>query len=176
VQVSPRAGVPRSGFVYRRGFNAATPGLLSLVRGDQFLALGRFDQALAEYEASVAAGHPDLPVARWKLAHGYLRSNRVVEAVALLEPLRETHPDVVEVATGLGFARYFQGRFEDAAAHLEHAVGLRPPEAPVLNILGDSLARLGRTEEARAAMERSLAIQPDQPEVAERLKELGEGL
>ncbi len=176
VQVSPRAGVPRSGFVYRRGFHAATPGLLSLVRGDQFLALGRFDQALAEYEASVSAGNPDLPVARWKLAHGYLRSNRVAEAVELLEPLRETHPDVVEVATGLGFARYFQGRFEDAAAHLEHAIGLRPPEAPVLNILGDSLARLGRIEEARAAMERSLSIQPDQPEVAERLKELGEGL
>ncbi len=172
VQVSPRAGVPRSGFVYRRGFNTGTPGLLALVRGDQFAALGRFPQALAEYQAAVEAENPNLPDARWKLAHGYLRSNRVDEAVTLLEPLLETHPDVVEVSTGLGFGRYFQGRFEEATTHLEHAVSLRAPNAPLLNILGDSLARVGRIEEARAAMERSLEVEPDQPEVEARLKEL----
>ncbi len=174
IQVSPRAGVPRSGFVYRRGFNTATPGLLALVRGDQFAALGRFPQALAEYEAAAAADNPNLPDARWKLAHGYLRSNRVDEAMALLEPLRETHPDVMEVSTGLGFGRYFQGRFEEAASHLQHAVSLRPPNPALLNILGDSLARAGRIEEARAAMERSLEMEPDQPEVAARLEELRE--
>ncbi len=174
IQVSPRAGVPRSGFVYRRGFNAGTPGLLALVRGDQFAALQRFEPALAEYETAVAAGNPDLPAAQWKLAHGYLRSGRVEKASALLEPLLESHPDVVEVSTGLGFARYFRGRFEEAVTHLQHAISLRAPNPPLLNILGDSLARVGRIDEAKAAMERSLEMDPNQPALRERLKEIAE--
>ena len=127
LQVSPRAGVPRAGFVYRRGFNAETPGLLALVRGDQFVALSRYDEALREYEAAVAAGNPDLPVARWKLAHGYLQSTRVAEAAALLDPMAEAFADVFEVASGLGFVRYFEGKFDQSVEHLERAATLRTP-------------------------------------------------
>ena len=173
LQVSPRAGVPRAGFVYRRGFNAETPGLLALVRGDQFVALSRYDEALREYEAAVAAGNPDLPVARWKLAHGYLQSTRVAEAAALLDPMAEAFADVFEVASGLGFVRYFEGKFDQSVEHLERAATLRTPGPQLLNVLGDAYARTGRLPEARATFERSLEMNPDQPLLRERLAEIG---
>ena len=172
LQVSPRAGVPRAGFVYRRGFNAETPGLLPLVRGDQYAAMSRFDEALAEYERSVAAGNPQLPVSRWKLAHGYLRRNRVVEAAALLEPMAEPFADVPEVASGLGFVRFLQGRIVESVEHLEHAMTLRTPGPPLLNVLGDAYALVGRTEDARAIFGRSLELEPNQPALRQRLAEL----
>lgn len=174
IQVSPRAGVPRSGFVYRRGFNAGVPGLLSLVRGDQFLALLRFEEALAEYEAAVAAENPQLPAARWKLAHGYLQMGRPEDARTLLEPMEEAFPDSPEVATGLGFVRFFEGRFDESIAQLERANGLRAPTPAVLNVLGDAYARTGRLDDARRTFERSLELNADQPALKERLATLGD--
>lgn len=174
IQVSPRAGVPRSGFVYRRGFNAGVPGLLSLVRGDQFLALLQFEDALAEYEAAVAAENPQLPAARWKLAHGYLQMGRPQDAKTLLEPMEEAFPDSPEVATGLGFVRFFEGRFDESIAQLERANGLRAPTPAVLNVLGDAYARTGRLDDARRTFERSLELNADQPALKERLATLGD--
>ncbi len=172
VSVSPRAGVPRAGFMLRRGFNAATPGLLPLIRGDQFLALGRYDEALAEYEAAVRAGNPQLPNARWKLAHGYLNTGRIPQAAALLDPMAEEFRDTYEVASGLGFVRFFEGRLDESITHLEHALTLRPAGPPLLNVLGDAYARTGRVEEARSTLERSLELEPEQPPVRARLAEL----
>ena len=172
IQVSPRAGVPRAGFVYRRGFNPETPGLLPLVRGDQYLALSRFEDALREYELAVASGNPQLPAARWKLAHGYVQTSRVTEAAALLEPMVEQFPEVFEIASGMGFVRYFQGRYDESVAHLERALGLRTPGFGLLNVLGDAYAQVGRLDEARATFERSLELNPEQPFLRERLAEI----
>ena len=172
IQVSPRAGVPRAGFVLRRGFNPETPGLLALVRGDQYLTLSRFDEALREYELAVASGNPQLPAARWKLAHGYVQTSRVAEAAALLEPMVDQFPEVFEVASGIGFVRYFQGRYEESVTHLEHALELRTPGFGLLNVLGDAYAEVGRLEEARAIFQRSLELNPEQPFLRERLAEI----
>ena len=172
IQVSPRAGVPRAAFVYRRGFNPETPGLLPLVRGDQYLTLSRFEDALREYEAAVASGNPQLPAARWKLAHGYIQTSRVADAAALLEPMVEQFPEVFEVASGIGFVRYFQNRFEESVTHLERALSLRTPGFGLLNVLGDAYAQVGRLDEARATFQRSLEMNPEQPFLRERLAEI----
>lgn len=174
LSVSPRAGVPRAGFMLRRGFNTETAGLLSLVRGDQFLALQRFDEALGEYEAAVAANNPQIPDARWKLAHGYLNTGRIPEAAALLDPMAEEFPDSFEVVSGLGFVRFFEGRLDDSVTHLEHALTLRTPGPALLNVLGDAYARTGRVEQARTTLQRSLDLEPNQPPVRARLAELSE--
>jgi len=172
IQVSPRAGVPRAGFVYRRGFNPETPGLLALVRGDQYLTLSRFDDALGEFEAAVASGNPQLQAARWKLAHGYIQTSRVAEAAALLEPMVEQFPEVFEVASGIGFVRYFQGRYDESVTHLERALGLRTPGFGLLNVLGDAYAQVGRLDDARATLERSLELNSEQPLLRQRLAEI----
>ena len=114
-----------------------------------------------------------LPAARWKLAHGYLQTGRVPEAAALLEPMEEAAPDSHEVATGLGFVRFFQNRFDESVEHLERAIGLRAPVPTVLNVLAEAYDRTGRPEDARATFERSLELNADQPQVRERLAALG---
>ena len=68
ITISPRSTAPRPSFVYRRGFNTSSPGLLALVRGEQFWNLGRFEEARVELEKAVAE-NPQLPPARWKLAN-----------------------------------------------------------------------------------------------------------
>jgi GWxTD domain-containing protein len=167
--LSPRTSVPRPNFVYRRGFNAAVPGLLPLVLGDQWWSLGKYDLALAQYEKSVAAGNHDLPQARWKLAHAYLSRGHTSRAFALLAPLEPSFPAQYEVVVGLGLVFSRTSQDEKAVSYLERALTLRPPEAQVLNALGESYRRLGNPEKARESFQRSLELNPEQPAVREIL-------
>ncbi|MFQ5790883.1 MAG: GWxTD domain-containing protein [Acidobacteriota bacterium] len=169
LQVSPRTGINRPGFVYRRGFNAQVPGLLALARGEQLWAMKRFDEARQELEKAAAANNPQLPMALWKLAGALIASGEVDRALELLTPLEAEYPQQYEVVGGLGFAFYLKKDFPKAAAYLERARSLRPPDTSLLNALGDSYDRLGDLEKAREAFERSLGLKSDQSEVKERL-------
>jgi len=167
--VSPRASIPRAGFVYRHSFNAETPGLLDLAEGQQYLALGRIAEAEAAFSEAVAAGNPRLPQAQWKLAYVLILLQKPAEALELLLPLKDTYADEPEVVEGLGYAYYFQGDFAEAVGYLEHFISLRAPDAPLLNTLGDSYQKLGEWEEARKLFERSLELNPAQEAVRQRL-------
>jgi GWxTD domain-containing protein len=167
--LSPRTSVPRPNFVYRRGFNAAIPGLLPLVLGDQWWSLGKQDLALAQYEKAVAAGNAELPQARWKLAHAYLSRGHTSRAFALLSPLEAPFPSQYEVVSGLGIVYSRTGQDEKAVEYLERALGLRPPDATLLNALGESYRKLGNLEQAKDSFQRSLDLDPEQPAVREIL-------
>jgi GWxTD domain-containing protein len=168
--LSPRTAVPRPNFVYRRGFNTAVPGLLPLVLGDQWSQLGRSDLARAEYEKSVAAGNPQLPQSRWKLAYQYLADGRAADALSLLAPLEEKFASQYEVVAGLGIAYSQSGDYGKAVGYLERALTLRAADTKLLNALGETHERLGNTERAKEYYQRSLALDPDQPRVRERVK------
>jgi len=170
--LSPRTSVPRPNFVYRRGFNAAIPGLLPLVLGDQWWSLGKHDLALAQYEKAVAAGNAELPQARWKLAHAYLARGHTSRAAALLAPLEASFPSQYEVVAGLGLVNSRAGQDEKAVEYLERALALRPPDATLLNALGESHRKLGNVERAKEFFQRSLDLDPEQPAVRELLSEL----
>ena len=168
VQIIPRL-VARASYVHRGGAEAATAGLLALTRGNQYLALGRFEEARVELERAVGAGNPDLPMARWKLANVYLRTEDADRALELLKPLETEHDAQYEVVAGLGFAHYFKQEFAEAARYLERAASLRPAGTALLNALGEAHEKSGDLEAARAAFERSLALKPDQKVIEERL-------
>ena len=171
--LSPRTSVPRANFVYRRGFNAAVPGLLPLALGDQWWNLGKPDQALALYEKSVAAANAELPQARWKLAHVYLSRGHTSRALDLLAPLEASFPSQYEVVAGLGLVYSRTSEDAKAVTYLERALALRPPDAALLNALGESHRKLGNLEKARESFERSLALNPEQPAVRDALSQLG---
>ena len=167
--LSPRTHVPRPAFVYRRGFNTNAPGLLALVRGDQLWRLSRYKDAQKAFEASVAAGNPNLPQAHWKLATAYLRGGEAERAMTLLAPLEETFPDQFEVVAGLGLGFYLEGNYEKTVGYLGRAAAIRPPDTSILNALGDSHQRLGDEDRARQYFERSLELDPAQDAVKKRL-------
>ncbi len=170
--LSPRTSVPRPNFVYRRGFNAAIPGLLPLVLGDQWWSLGKRDLALSHYEKAVAAGNADLPQARWKLAQAYLSRGHTSRALDLLAPLEASFPTQYEVVGGLGLVYSRTSEDAKAVSYLERAMALRPPDAALLNALGESHRRLGNLEKAKELFQRSLDLDPDQPAVRELLSQL----
>ncbi len=167
--LSPRTSVPRPNFVYRRGFNAGIPGLLPLVLGDQWWSLGKPDVALSLYEKAVAAENPELPQARWKLAHAYLSRGHTSRAFALLAPLEASYPQQYEVVAGLGLVFSRASQDENAVSYLERALALRPPDSQLLNALGESYRRLGNLEKAKELFQRSLDLDPEQPAVREIL-------
>jgi tetratricopeptide (TPR) repeat protein len=170
--LSPRTSVPRPNFVYRRGFNAAVPGLLPLVLGDQWWNLGKPDLALSLYEKAVAAGNPDLPQARWKLAHAYLSRGYTSRALDLLAPLEASFPEQYEVVSGFGLVYSRSSEDEKAVVYLERALALRPPDTALLNALGESHRKLGNREKAREYFQRSLELDPEQPAVRDALSQL----
>lgn len=169
--ISPRTAIARPGVYRRSSFGAQIPGLLSLARGNQLLALGRFDEAVAELEKAVRPDNPNLAAAKWQLAAALLETREPVWAKKLLSSLEAEYPRQFEVIAGLGFANYQTGNFEDAALYLERAMSLRPPESGLLNTLGDTYDHLGRNDDARRSFERSLELNPNQPQIQKRLEQ-----
>ncbi len=154
ITVSPRSAIARPHFYYRRAFNPEFPGLLALARGKQLWALGRNEEARAAFQESVAAGNPELPMARWLLAGVFLAEGDGDAALELLAPLEEALPGQYEVLAGLGFARFLRGELEQATGYLEKAITIRQPDTNLLNALGDIVSwgtskRLGTSISAR---------------------------
>ena len=173
ITVSPRTAIARPHFFYRRGFNPEVPGLLALARGEQLWALGRNEEARAAFQESVAAGNPELPMARWLLAGVFLTEGDGDAALELLAPLEEAFPGQYEVLAGLGFARFLRGELEQATGYLERAMTIRQPDTNLLNALGDSYRLLGDVEKARNAYQRSLELDSDQETVKRHLETFG---
>lgn len=172
LSISPRTSIARAGFVYRHGFNADVPGLLDLVRGQQWMAMGRLGEAETSFRKAVEAKNPGLIMARWKLATVLLYSKRTDEALSLLLPLEQDHGSEPDVVDGLGLSYYMKGDFEKAVGYLEKSLTLRPPQSPLLNALADAYQNLGQVDKAKTFFERSLELNPAQEAVKQRLASL----
>ena len=173
--ISPLSGIPRPGIVYRRGVNPLAPGLVQLERGEQLLALQRFDEATRELEAAVAANNPKLPSARWKLAGALLRAGEADRVLELLQPMEDSFSSQFEVVAGLGFAHYLKNDCASSQLHLEKAMTIRPPDTTLLNILGNCYQRTEQVDKAREILERSLQMDPDQEAILQQLNDLPKG-
>jgi tetratricopeptide (TPR) repeat protein len=107
---------------------------------------GRFDEALARYDAARRAT-PSEGVVRAHLAEVYLQVNRLADARELFQDLVEVYPAVARA--GLGQIALRRGRFTEAVEHLEAALARAPNAAPVHYALGMAYRGLGRVERAR---------------------------
>src|SRR5688572_29748541 len=112
---------------------------------------GRFDEAIARYDAARRAKSNDA-VVRAHLAEVYLHVNRLVDARELFEELVDIYPAVARA--GLGQIARREGRFGESAERLEAALARAPNAAPVYYSLGMAYRGLGRLERAREYLER----------------------
>ena len=170
-QVTPREKLARP-WVRRVSFNTASPGLLPLARGEQFLAYRRIPEAKAEFEKAIAAGGPKLPVARMRLAWVSLQTGDAARGFELLAPMEEEFPNQYEVIAGLGLAYGLQGDCSKGVQYLERAMTIRSPDTAVLNVAGECYMHIGDNEKAAKAFERSLDLNPGQAKVKEVLTSL----
>jgi tetratricopeptide (TPR) repeat protein len=171
LNVTPRTGVPRPGYVAAFTFNAALPGMVKQALGEQFHHLKRYQDARRVLKEAVAA-NGDLPAARWLLAEAHNQLNEPERALAILQPMEADHGDRYEVLYGLGFAHSLENDSATAAGYLERAMTIRPPSASHLNLLSDCYRKLGDLERARQMLERSLELVPDQPTIQQELERL----
>ena len=173
--ISPRSAIPRPGIVYRRGVNPLAPGLVQLERGEQLLALKRFDEGTRALETAVAANNPRLPSARWTLASVLLRAGQADRVLELLKPMEDSFSSRFEVVAGLGFAHYLKNDCASSQRNLEKAMTIRPADTTLLNILGSCYQRTEQVDKAREILERSLEMDPDQGEIRQQLNDLSKG-
>ena len=143
--------------------------------GDQLWSLGRFDEAGAKFEESVAANNPNLAMAKWKLAGAYVRAREVDRALELLVPLEQDFPEQYEVVLGLGLSYYLTEELDKASEFLERATSIRAPGTSLLNALADVYLRLGDHDKARPLLERSLELDASQETITKKLGELPTG-
>ena len=91
---------------------------------------------------------------------GYLladKTDRVPEAVALIERALKVEPDNPAYLDSLGWALFKQGKLAEAAEPLSRAAAALPANSVIQDHHGDLLARQGKWTEAAAAWQRALA-------------------
>jgi serine/threonine-protein kinase len=128
------------------------------------IALGRFFERFAEYDAAAAAYRkaielkPDQPWGWNNLGAMYLfQARRPEEAVPAFE--RSIALEDRGIArTNLGTAFYYQGKYEDALTQYRRATELEAEDADNWGNLGDALLMLRRGDEARRAYERAMTL------------------
>ncbi|HZN03366.1 MAG TPA: protein kinase [Candidatus Polarisedimenticolia bacterium] len=128
------------------------------------IALGRFFQRFAEYDAAAAAYRkaidlkPDQPWGWNNLGAMYLfRARRPEEAVPAFK--RSIALEDRGIArTNLGTAYFYMGNYEEALAQYRRATELESEDADNWGNVGDALYMLRRPEEARRAYQRGVAL------------------
>lgn len=145
---APPAAVASADDLYLRGRN------LHLER--------RYDEAIAAYEAALAAD-PAHVNAQNGLAIAYAERLEFAKAVAIWKNL--TRGASMASGTGtaflfanLGYAHFLQGNDREAVVALEKACLLDPLNARAWQSLGESLLRLGQQERAQQMMRQAAAL------------------
>jgi predicted Zn-dependent protease len=123
--------------------------------------MGQYEMAVALYakgDLQTAATHleivvahsPDWTDARFSLAAIYARSNRLPEALALLDSTLELDPDHYRAHLLRGRILSVQNHAADGLADLEKAVSLEPKSKEAHQFLADAYQQLGQDEKAAA--------------------------
>ena len=122
-------------------------------------ALGRLDEALANYDRAVLL-QPDNANAHFGRAGPLYAARRLTEALAGYEKTLALKPDLVEALNNRGNALRLLGRAGEALENYRQALQLRPDYTEAVFNLGHALRELGRYEEALPQYDRALRLKP----------------
>ncbi|MCU0910214.1 MAG: tetratricopeptide repeat protein [Rhodobacteraceae bacterium] len=141
--------------------------------GDILRAEERFDEAVAAYDAAIAALPGENP-SHWVLYYvrgiSHERGKRWEQAERDFRKALELSPDQPQVLNYLGYSYLeMDQNLDEALGMIERAVEQRPDDGYIVDSLAWALYRLGRYEEAVAPMERAAALMPVDPIVNDHL-------
>ena len=127
--------------------------------GNVYDDLGRYDDAIAEYERAIELDPKDA-YPHNGLGNVYFEVGRYDDAIAEYERAIELDPKDACPHNGLGSVYYEVGRYKEAIAEYKRAIELDPKFALPHNGLGSVYYELGRHDEAIAEYERAIELDP----------------
>jgi tetratricopeptide (TPR) repeat protein len=167
----PKAAVVR----FDRALEREARDVSALVgRGQALLAMNRDNDALASFEAAVAADgsladiHQRVEVLRFRIveqgvarARQAARTGRLDEAIQAYTSAIATSPESAFLYRELGAIERRKGNLDAALEHYRKAASLDAPDAESLAQIGDILESRGEFEAAVKAYSDSVAIEPN---------------
>jgi tetratricopeptide (TPR) repeat protein len=128
-------------------------------RGVVLAKLRRFEEALASYDAALAAA-PDRVDIRINRGTTLLELDRFDEALASFDGALAADPTNLAALINRGNACVKDKRFAEALGSYDRALAIDPNHAAAITDRGVALAELDRFDEALAAHEAALRIEP----------------
>lgn len=103
--------------------------------------------------------------ARFRTGTRLLNRGKFAEAIAVLAPLCQEHPDDVAALLNLGIAYHRAGQHTRASEQFQRVLLLRPQEARAYLNLAAAENALGHVDKAEQHLLRALEVNPQQPGV-----------
>jgi tetratricopeptide (TPR) repeat protein len=128
--------------------------------GDAYIALERWDEAMASYRAALALD-PHRGMYRYNLATILANLGRHEEAAPEFRLALEAMPDHAETHNNLAVSLQALGRYPESILHYHKAITLKPSLSDSYSNVGNALLELGRVEEARTAFAAAIAHAPE---------------
>jgi tetratricopeptide (TPR) repeat protein len=117
-------------------------------------SLGRYDEAIGEYQAALALA--DHAAIRRNLALALYKSGRLEEAIAELKLLRHSQPEDVDLALLLADCHFRLDQEKEVIAALEPLAAKHPDNLAIAYLLGTVLVRQGDVKRGQALVDRIL--------------------
>ena len=140
-----------------------SPALLTaedyFLRGNALYQLGRYEEALASYNAALTL-RPDDTNTLGNRGRTLRILGRYEEALADYTRSLELRPDDPDALNNRGFALTKMGRLEEALVDLDRSLNIRHEHAGIMSSRALALAKLGQQEQAFADFARALALKP----------------
>jgi predicted O-linked N-acetylglucosamine transferase (SPINDLY family) len=126
---------------------------------NMYRALGRMEEAIAEYE-KVAAAMPELSDVRINLGVSLANAGRTDEAIANWKAVVEREPRAAECLANLGNMYRIMGRISDSIEYSKRALEIQPDAAQMWSNLGVAYEQQGRLADAIVAYRKALELHP----------------
>ena len=132
-------------------------------RGDRFIAQGRLDLAIEEYEKALAAGAGSASFLN-RLGGMYLETRALGKAVRVLQRSLLEKPGQIPVYARIAEAFGAAGRPDSAIFYMERARTVAPRSSAVHGRLGAHYLQAGLLDPARAHLDTALQLDARNPE------------
>ncbi|MGB8356776.1 MAG: tetratricopeptide repeat protein, partial [Chthoniobacteraceae bacterium] len=129
-------------------------------RGDNYMALGRPSDAIADYEAAARLS-PRSIIIQNTIANALKKAGRLDEAIPHFEQVAKLQPHSGTAEKDLADAFAARGRFAEAIPHYGELARLFPTDPRPHLFLGHNLLAIGKTADALREYREALRIAPD---------------
>jgi tetratricopeptide (TPR) repeat protein len=143
-----------------RSGNPQTQFLRAIELGSAFMAQGKPDEAIRQYQQALRL-KPEHPLVHYNLGNAFLAQGQTDEAIRQFQEALRLKPDYAKAHNNLGNALARKGQVDEAISQLEEAIRLAPKEADAYYNLANAFVRKGQVDMAIRLYEEAIRLKPD---------------